>query len=281
MTADSPTDIPSAPFLLEGVLDALCVEDEPQRLLARIAQHLPDDTAAAAAIAHAARDIEHALVFAEDTQYFAGLIDGQAVCGVFAGAGRLKPGHRVKAAVSRKGRALFAHAILDPQQGWLWIHHARGSAADAKAERRLALWLFCLCAPGMAAIVGLSSWLGGPGVRDPLTVQMWFLLGNALVFGGMALSAGYRMDRRCESNNSVLGLLGFADARRVDLTRYRIQQLETDKHLRFIRENKNALRSGQMQPIQAPAFLRESACENRDVHDYRQAIADGKATVTR
>ncbi|MBT2747513.1 MULTISPECIES: hypothetical protein [unclassified Lysobacter] len=279
MTADSPADIP--PFLLEGVLDALCVEDEPQRLLARIAQIPPDDTGTAASIARAAHDIERALVFAEDTQYFACLIDGQVVCGEFAGAGKLKPGHWVKAAVSRKGEALLAHAILDPQQGWLWMHHARGSAADAKAERRLALWLFCLCAPGMAAMIGLSSWLGGPWLRDPLTVQMWFLIGNAVVFGGMALSAGYRMDRRCESNNSVLGLLGFVDARRVDLTRYRIQQLATDKHLRFIRANKQALRAGQKPPIEAPALPSESACQNRDVHDYRQAIADGKAVVTR
>ncbi|MGO1068287.1 hypothetical protein [Lysobacter sp. CA199] len=277
-------------LLIEGVLDRLYVEDESERLVSRIAQQdrdeiarkhtdtdaLPDDP-----IARAADDIERALYFAEDMQYFACLIDGQVVCGEFAGAEKLKPGHRVKAAVSRSGGVLYAHAILDPQQGWLWMHHARGSAADAKAERKLALWLFCLCSVGMAAIIQWASWPAVARQRDPLEVQAWFLIGNAVVFGGMALSARYRMSKPPDANSRILGLLGFTDPHRVDLNRYRIRQLETDKHLRFIAANKNALRSGRMKPEAIPELTRESPDRSRNVHDYRQAIADGKATVRR
>lgn len=285
-----PESNPSMPqredalFLIEGVLDRLSVEAEPDRLLSRIAHRTSNhgtDGPIDGALAQAASDIERTLYFVEDTQYFAGLIDGRPVCGEFAGADKLKPGHRVKATVSRSGNALRAYAILDPQQGWLWSRHPRGSAADAKAERKLALWLFCCCYFGMASLFGLASWWSGPGQYGWVEVQSWILLGNAIVFGAMALSANYRRDRPAQSQNWTLGLLGFADPRRIDLTSYRIQDVAMRKHLAFIHANKQALRSGRMSPIDSAQLLRESSDRHRDVYDYRQAIADGKATVRR
>ncbi|WP_394537742.1 hypothetical protein PRJ39_16895 [Lysobacter enzymogenes] len=294
MKTGSDDDPPQAPredalFVVEGVLDRLWVEDAPDRLLARIARRPGDDANAdarireAAAIAHAAHDIERALYFAEDMQYFAGLIDGQPVCGQFAGADKLKPGHRIKAAVSRSGHALRAHAMLDPQQGWLWIRHPRGSAADAKAERTLALWLFCCSGVGMALLCALAYWALGPARIALAQAQWWILVGNAIVFGAMALSADYRMDRPAQSKhkNRPLGLLGFADPRRLDLSRYRIGDLEMRRHLGFIRANRQALRRGRLPPVETPELLGQSSERHRDVYDYRQAIADGKATVKR
>lgn len=126
-------DVPPLPqredalFLIEGMLDPLYVEDEPEQLLRRIAQPPRDaitrnhaNAPINALIAQAADDIERALYFSEDVQYFACLIEGQVVCGEFAGAERLKPGHRIKAVVSRSGGVLYARAILDPQQGYVW-----------------------------------------------------------------------------------------------------------------------------------------------------------------
>lgn len=271
-------------FVIEGVLDRLLIEDDPDRLLSRIAQQPGDGNAPTRpdpAIAQAASDIERALYFAEDMQYFVGLIDGQPICGEFAGADKLKSGHRVKVAVSRSGDALRAHAILDPQQGWLWVHHPRGSAADAKAERRLALWLFVACYLGMAVFFALASWASGPGQHSPAQIQLWILIGNAAVFGAMALSANYRMDRPAQSNNRMLGLLGFVDPRRVDLSRYPIRDVEMRKRMAFIRANKQALRTGRTLLTDTPELLRESSDRHRNVYDYRQAIADGKATVRR
>ncbi|ALN57119.1 hypothetical protein GLE_1764 [Lysobacter enzymogenes] len=282
-----PPQREDALFAIEGVLDLLWVEDQPDRLLSRIARQpvagADADAQArdASAIAQAADGIERALYFAEDLQYFAGLIDGRPVCGQFAGADKLKPGHRVKAAVSRSGNALRAHAILDPQQGWLWIHHPRGSAADAKAERKLALRLFCCSYVGSALLCALAYWAQGLPLTALAQAQSWLLIGNAIVFGAMALSADYRMDRPSPSKNGPLRLLGFADPHRVDLSRYRIGDVEMRRHLGFIRANRQALRSGRMQAVETPELLRQSSERHRDVYDYRQAVADGKAALMR
>jgi hypothetical protein len=271
-------------FLIEGVLDPLYVEDEPERFLSRITQHPHDpiahndaDALPATLIAQAADDIERALYFAEDVQYFACLIEGQVVCGEFAGAERLKPDHRVKAVVSRSGSVLYAHAILDPQQGYAWVHRPSGSAADAKAGRLFALWTFCFAYPCMATMV----WLLGPGQWDALQLQLLVLLSCVVVCGSMALTGSWGMLAPGDSPTRIFGLLGFVDPQRVNLLQYQIWLVEMRKFRELIAANKKALRSGQMKPIGEPELMRESSDRMRHVHDYRQAIADGKVIVVR
>ena len=283
-------DVPPLPqredalFLIEGVLEPLYVEDEPEQLLRRIAQP-PRDAIARdhanvpidALIAQAANDIERALYFSEDVQYFACLIEGQVVCGEFAGAEKLKPGHRIKAVVSRSGSVLYAHAILDPQQGYVWTHHSLGSAADAKEGRLFAWWTFCFAYPCMAATV----WLLGPGRWDALQLQLLVLTGCAVVCASMALTGSWGMLAPSEAPTRIFGLLGFVDPQRVDLLQYRIWWVEMRKFRERIAANKKALRSGRMKPIAEPELVRESSDRTRHVHDYRQAIADGKVAVVR
>lgn len=271
-------------FLIEGVLEPLYVEGEPERLLHRITQRHRDpvarnhaDTPINALIAQAADDIDRALYFSEDVQYFACLIEGQVVCGEFAGAERLKPGHRIKAVVSRSGGVLYARAILDPQQGYVWTHHPMGSAADAKSGRLFAWWTFCFAYPCMAAMV----WLLGPGRWDPLQLQLLVLTGCVVLCGAMALTGSWGMLAPDETPTRIFGLLGFVDPQRVDLLQYRIWWVEMCKFRELIAANKKALRSGRMKPIAQPELLRESSDSTRHVHDYRQAIADGKVVVIR
>lgn len=283
-------DVPPLPqredalFLIEGVLEPLYVDDDPQRLLSRLTQPHGDPIArnhAAppinALIAQAADDIEHALYFSEDVQSFACLIKGQVVCGEFAGAERLKPGHRIKAVVSRSGGVLYAHAILDPQQGYVWTHHPMGSAADAKSGRLFAWWTFCFAYPCMAAMV----WLLGPGRWDALQLQLLVLISCVVLCGAMALTGNWGMLASSDTPTRIFGLLGFVDPQRVDLLQYRIWWVEMGKFRQLIAANKKALRSGRTKPLAEPELVRESSDRSRHVHDYRQAIADGKAVVIR
>lgn len=293
MTSDRRSDSPAMPhdedalFLIEGVLDQLYVEDALDKLMARIdpqRQSKPASNrvvvATAAPFAQATDIIERTLVPSdpgEECDYFACRIEGQVVFGSFAGATRLKQGHRVKAAVSRAGEALHAHGILDPQQGYVWVHYPAGSAADAKAGRLFALWTFCLAYPCMAAMV----WLLGPGQWDALHLQLLVLLSFAVVCGSMALTGNWGMLASSDTPTRIFGLLGFVDPQRVDLLQYRIWWVEMHKFRELIAANKKALRSGRMKPIAEPELLRESSDRTRHVHDYRQAIADGKVVVVR
>jgi hypothetical protein len=293
MTSEHRSDSPATPhdedelFLIEGVLDQLYVEDALDKLMARIdpqQQSKPTSkrvvVAAAAPFAQATGIIERTLVPSdpgEERDYFACRIEGQVVFGSFAGASKLKQGHRVKVAVSRVGEALHAHGILDPQQGYVWVHYPLGSAADAKAGRMFALWTFCFAYPCMAAMF----WLIGPDGPDALELQLLPLISCVVLCGAMALTGNWGMLAPSETPTRIFGLLGFVDPQRVDLLQYRIWWVEMCKFRELIAANKKALRSGRMKPIAQPELLRESSDSTRHVHDYRQAIADGKAVVIR
>ena len=107
-------------YLVEGTLSELQVARTTVNLLEQIdsgnqAKSLVSGTAAALSGMHGivANSAAIALYDGEETYHFAGLLDGQVVCGTFRHAENIKDGDRVKAVVSKRGDVLFTHAIMN------------------------------------------------------------------------------------------------------------------------------------------------------------------------
>jgi hypothetical protein len=106
-------------FVLEGVVRELHVVDGRENLLQQINKHYRGESAltGTAAVAgdlfgQAANAAMLAIYDGENTQNFVCLVDGQVVCGQFAGAQLLKEGHRVRIAGERSGDVVGEGDVL-------------------------------------------------------------------------------------------------------------------------------------------------------------------------
>lgn len=267
ISAQTSTSPEEEPFLIEGKLTELHVELGKDNLLAKIDKHYRSKsvaTGAAAAVGDLFGQASNAAMLAmydgEDTQNFACLIDGQVMCGQFGGAEMLKEGSSIKAVVSRKGDVLYAHAVMSPSQGLVWVTHPWGSEAESIANWKLALWcflfqLFCFSLTLFATGWSSESWE---------LLQISFFGGGALCFG-LALWANSDMQRLAGPSTDVFGLLGFANPERVNLNNYGIKVVSIREHLRDRTES---------EPTQDLAEY-----QYRNVYCYQKAIDDGKLAL--
>jgi hypothetical protein len=107
-------------FLVEGTLSELHIARTTVDLLKQIDSNTKAQNVAAGAaavfgsmpgmVANPAATAPHD---GEETYHFAGLLDGQVICGTFQHADKIREGDRVKAAVSKRSDVLFVHSILN------------------------------------------------------------------------------------------------------------------------------------------------------------------------
>ena len=107
-------------YLVEGTLSELQIARTTINLLEQIDGNVKAKSmvAGAAAVLSGMHGIVSnsaaiALYDGEETYHFAGLLDGQVICGTFQHAENIKDGDRVKAVVSKRGDAFFAHSIMN------------------------------------------------------------------------------------------------------------------------------------------------------------------------
>jgi hypothetical protein len=102
----------SETFVIEGVITELQVAQGRENLLAQIAPRY-QTSSAVTGLAEVLGDFHGQIAAAasvamydgEDTENFACLINQQVMCGTFGGASKLPVGKKVKAVVSKRGRA--------------------------------------------------------------------------------------------------------------------------------------------------------------------------------
>lgn len=268
ISAQTSTLPEEEPFLIEGKLTELHVELGKDNLLAKIDKHYRSKsvaTGAAAAVGDLFGQASNAAMLAmydgEDTQNFACLIDGQVMCGQFGGAEMLKEGSSIKAVVSRKGDVLYAHAVMSPSEGLVWVTHPWGSEAEAIANWKLALWCFCFamfCISLCIVFLGTGSW-------GMLETFGWAIVATAGLCFGMAIWANFDMQGLAGPSTDMFGLLGFANPERVNLNNYGIKVVSIREHLRDRTES---------EPIQDLAEY-----QYRNVYCYQKAIDDGKLAL--
>jgi hypothetical protein len=107
-------------YLAEGTLSEVQVARTSVNLLERLdgqvkARSLVAGAGAVLGGMHGmvANSASIALYDGEETFHFAGLLNGQVVCGTFQHADNFKEGDRVRAVVSRRGEVLFAHSMMN------------------------------------------------------------------------------------------------------------------------------------------------------------------------
>lgn len=259
---------PRGMVLIEGVLSEVHVELGSENLLARVDKHYQGGAVltGAAAIAgdlfgQASAAASLAMYDGEDTQNFLCLLDGQVVCGQFAGAEWLKNGHAVKAVVERREGVLVARGILDDVAGLLWVGHPWGAKAEQRANWRIAAWsyLFMLLCWTVAHFVtdGDMGYLQSIGIGAVC---------GAVVCAGVALWANRDMRTLADPATEVFRLLGFLEPGGVNLNDYRISALAYADHLKDVNAPE-------------PEAFGKSSFQTRDVYCYQRAIKDGRLAM--
>lgn len=275
-------DIESRMILVEGVLRELHLGEGREDLLQKIDGHYRGKSALAGASAgagdlfgQAANAAMLAMYDGEAAQNFACLIDGQVVCGQFAGAQLLKEGNCVRIAAERNGDAIVARGILDEKQGLVWVEHPWGGAAEMLANWKIALWCF-----GLAYVpLTLLSWFQGAGSWSFWEFQLFIVAALVLLCGGLALWANKGMRTLSARSTEVFRLLGFSSPERVNLNKYQVSLVESRKRMKLISAKRKELREGTFTLPPKVPILNVSSEQLRNTHDYKQAIEDGKLSM--
>jgi hypothetical protein len=254
-------------FLIEGVLTDLHVEAGTENLLKKIDQHYRSKSvltgmgaAAGDLFGQAANAAMLAMYDGESTQNFACLIDGQVLCGQFAGAQLLEEGSRVRVAASRSGNVIVARGILDEKQGLVWIEHAWGKRAEANENWKLAAWTFLA-----ANVCWAVAYLFVADNVGFIESQSWGVLSIGVVCFCVALWANRDMQLLASSSTEVFRLLGFSEPERVNLNNHLLYGVVTFGPM----ENRK----------NRPLVAEMSPDELRNVYDYKQAVEDGKLSM--
>jgi hypothetical protein len=212
-------------FVIEGVITDLHVEIGKQNLFAKIDKHYRGKsfctgigTATGDLFGQVAASAMLAMYDGEDTENFLCLIDGQVMCGTFAGASKLPVGEKIKAVVHKQGDILVAEGILSESKGLVWIHHAWGSHAERMANFKIGWWCFAFLLLGTFLFAWIRHDLGTEEFWE--SVGMIALWGGILCFG-MALWNGSTMNALASPATDIFRLLGFANPERVNLNSYR------------------------------------------------------------
>lgn len=259
MSAQAVPDRGEEPFVIEGDLTELHWELGTENLLAKIDKHYKTTSVVASVggavgdmFGQAASAASLAMYDGEDTQNFACVIGDSVVWGEFAGAEMLPEGSRVKAVVTRRGTALCALAILSPDRGLLWIKHPWGVAAEARANWKIALWVFAF---------SLLCWLVAYllfGSRERLWDFMAYGgVGSAVVCGGIALWANSGMKALAGPSTEMFRMLGFAKPESINLNGY----MYFHTHVHEIVQNSI------------------SGYRYKNVYCYQKAIEDGNLAI--
>lgn len=255
-------------LVIEGTLSELHVELGVHNLFARIDMHYKAAAglAGAGALAgdlfgQASSAASLAMYDGEDTQNFMCLLDGQVMCGQFAGAEWLKNGHRVRAVVERRDGVLYARGILDELAGLLWIDHPWGVAAEAKVNWRIARWayLFSLACWSLAYLVANIN-------MSYFESMLYAVPGGAVICFGVALWANHDMRAIAAPSTETFRLLGFERPETVNLNQYRISVVAISDHLKDVGKRKHEA-------------LEKSSYQTRDVYCYQRAVADGAVAL--
>lgn len=273
--ASDPEPVDSGELeLVEGIVSELHIDMSHENLLAKVQQRYRGEAVVTGSVAviggmfvQAAAAAALAMYDGEDTQSFICFIDGHVVCGQFAGAEWLREGNRVRAVVSRHGEVFVARAILDRMQGLVWIGHAWGAKAEAKANWSIALGIYLFQLICMSFI---SIWWNGLSAKALDVVVVSALGGGALCFG-VAMWANRDMRTLADPSTEMFRLLGFRNPEEVNLNNYQIAPVATRDHLREVRVDPVAVR---------PAVLDMGEYRKRNVFDYKRAVSDGKLFVT-
>ncbi len=140
-------------YLIEGTLSELQVARTTVNLLEQIDRNIRANSLVSGAAAvlsgmHGivANSAAIALYDGEETYHFAGLLDGQVVCGTFQHAENIKDGDRVRAVVSKRGDVLFTHAIMNAKTQEFYMPINVFSSSDGLFGHcmRVASWLTLL-----------------------------------------------------------------------------------------------------------------------------------------
>ena len=257
-------------FLVNGCITELHIGAGRHNLFAEIDTHYRGKSMVAGAgsvvgdmFGLAASSAMLATYDGEDTQNFAYLLDGEVVCGQFAGAEMLQNGDQAKVVVSRHGQVLVAHAIMCSKRGYLWIAHPWGLRAEALANLRMGV----ICFIGGIIGSGFLGWLAGAFTPENIDS---ILLGG-LVFAGLCLGmtvwANTDMRALAGPATEMLRLLGFANPDKVNLKSYAIDWLSWRDHVRektatYLTQDKERY-------------------QHADVYCYQRAIDDGKLALTK
>jgi len=152
----------------------------------------------------------------EDIQNFGFLIDDQLVIGTFEHVG-FREGEEIKAVVTRLDKkALFAHAVVRPKDGLLWMPFAIN-----KGRWEVAKWYAKLL--GWVAFVGwllvmTMQWTIPLGDKTLIEVALIAALGM-VAYCGLLGFVGYRSGRDdAQYAENIMKVLGFKKPWRVNLS---------------------------------------------------------------
>jgi hypothetical protein len=141
----------------------------------------------------------------ERVQHFGCYIGEQLVIGTFENIGFME-GEDVKVVASRLDeRAVFAHAVVRPKDGWLWM-----PLSISKGRRKIAKWIATLMVgigiAGMLFFCVLQLFISAFKSHTELMLQMTpVMLGLGAVIGGGAYWSSLGDARYAESIFKVLG----------------------------------------------------------------------------
>jgi hypothetical protein len=224
-------------YLVEGTLTELQTARTTVNLLEQIDRNVKSKSivtgfAAALSGMHGivANAASLALYDGEETSHFAGLLDGQVICGTFQHAENIKDGDRVKVVVSKKGDVLFTHAILNVRTQEFYMPMNVFSSDDG-------LFSHCMTVARNLTVVGWVLMLGGfalVGVfSDPemsVSTKLVFVLMSLVVPPLIMFPSEYWMYRTMGGGDksddvdsyggAIFKVFGFPQPDKIDLMRH-------------------------------------------------------------
>jgi hypothetical protein len=164
-TSSSPLNYDGeALFLVQGTLSQVQHAHTVVNLLAKFEKHSQTKNLATG-LAGAVGDMYGvlansamlALYDGEDMVNFAGLLDGQVVCGSFAKGDTFKDGDTLKIVASKRGDVLYAHAVMREDDKMLFMPLTVVCGVNAHFRHCMKVaWRFCIAGWIFFAIVSLA-----------------------------------------------------------------------------------------------------------------------------
>jgi len=223
-------------YLIEGTLSELQIARTTVNLLEQIDSNVKAKNVVAGAAAvlggmhgMVANSAAIALYDGEETYHFAGLLDGQVICGTFQHAENIKDGDRVKAVVSKRGDVLFVHSIMNAKTQEFYMPMNVFSSSDGLFRHCMRVaWGFTIFGWVLFLSIGLfSGVITSPddSLDDKLKLALlFFVLPPLLMFPFEYWTyRSIRGDKNEEGDSygsAIFKVFGFPQPNKIDLMRH-------------------------------------------------------------
>lgn len=200
----------------------------------------------------------------ENAAYFGCHLGEHLVIGQFSGAHLLKNRDHVKAVVSTQGNVLYAHAIVRPKDGLLWVPvgEDRGRWAVLRSQMRMAGWSFL----GVMVIAIVTAVISSKGSIEGV---MWIAIAGASLVVPMALWVYHDLKPLALEAEKIFKALDFPDPTNLDLRpgSYDIHHQnydENEQSVYYYQAVLDAYRTGTKVKIDVPSIGEQRRRENQE-----------------